>query len=316
VGAYGTIMSFVFPTRTAIVPSLVARADLANAVALNSAAQNATRVIGPSLAGVLIGFLGIAETFAAAAVMQTLALVATLRLPPLAPAGSAAREPAGWTSLMVGWRVVTQRQHLAFLIVLALAPTVLVMPYLTLMPVFARDELGLGSAGLGVLLTATGLGTVAGSLVVARHPGGAARISRQVILALAFAGAVMGFAVMPGVGPAVVVLFVAGATSAAFLAMNQTALQLALEDEVRGRVLSIYLLTWGLLPVGQLLVGILAGQVGTPVALVAACLLALVSIAAIAWRFPRSAGAEWAELQEMAGLEPVQEMDARKAAPR
>jgi MFS family permease len=288
VAAYGMGMSFVFPTRTAIVPLLVAREDLANAVALNSAAQNATRVVGPALAGVLIGLLGVAETFAAAAVLQILALVATLRLPHLAqaPSSGSKRQTLGWTSLTVGWRVVTQQPYLGALIVLALAPTVLVMPYLNLMPVFARDVLGLGSTGLGVLLAATGLGTVAGSLAVARNPGGTTRIRRQVVTAVAFTACVIAFAVTPNVGVAIAVLFVAGGMSAAFLAMNQTALQLGVEEEVRGRVLSIYLLTWGLLPVGQLLVGALAGQIGTPRAMVTAGVLALISIAAIAWRFP------------------------------
>ncbi len=188
--------------------------------------------------------------------------------------------------MAVGWRVVVERPHLGALIMLALAPTVLVMPFLNLMPVFARDELGLGSTGLGVLLAATGVGTVVGSLAVARYPGGATKIRRQVATAVAFASSVIGFTQAPNVGVAIAVLFVAGGMSAAFLAMNQTALQLGVEDEVRGRVLSVYLLTWGLLPVGQLLVGTLAGQIGTPVAMMTACVLALISIAAIAWRFP------------------------------
>jgi MFS family permease len=78
---YGTVMSFIFPVRTTIVPSLVDRADLPNAVALNAAVQNATRVLGPSLAGVLIAVIGVSGTFAVAAAMQILALFSTSRLP-------------------------------------------------------------------------------------------------------------------------------------------------------------------------------------------------------------------------------------------
>jgi MFS family permease len=284
VTAYGTIMSFVFPVRTAIVPSLVERRDMANAIALNSASQNATRVIGPSLAGVLIGLLGVAETFAVAAAMQLLALIVTFRLPSLTT-GSIRRNEGVRSSLTVGMRIVWERPFLLALIVLALAPTVLVMPYLNLMPVFARDVLGLGSTGLGVLLAATGLGTVAGSLTVARRSSRDISSRGQIITAIAFAGCVMAFAVTPIVAIAVLLLFAAGWMSAAFLAMNQTVLQLNLEDEIRGRVLSIYLLTWGMLPIGQLLVGAFAGQLGTPMALVASCVLALVSIAVITWRF-------------------------------
>ncbi len=285
VALYGTIMSFVFPTRTAIVPSLVERRDLANAIALNSATQNATRVIGPSFAGVMIGVLGIAETFAVAAALQLLALLATVKLPSLSAAPSPGRA-SGWRGLTVGMRVVAERPILIALIVLALAPTVLVMPYLNLMPVFARDELGLGSSGLGVLLASTGLGTVGGSLSVARRSSREMTSRAQVAAAVGFAAAVMVFAMTPIVPLAVVLLFLAGWLSASFLAMNQTALQLEVEDEVRGRVLSIYLLTWGMLPIGQLLVGALAGTMGTPLAIVTSSLLALASIALIVWRFP------------------------------
>jgi MFS family permease len=285
VATYGTMMSFVFPTRTTIVPSLVERRDLANAVALNSASQNATRVVGPSIAGVLIGLLGVAETFAVAAAMQALALAVTMRLPSLAPESSA-RGAIGWSSLTVGLRVVAQRPYLVGLIVLALAPTVLVMPYINLMPVFARDELDLGSTGLGVLLASTGLGTVAGSLAVARRSSGQAGFRGQIVIAAAFAVCVMAFSVMPIVAVAVLLLFVAGWMSASFLALNQTALQMSVEDDVRGRVFSIYLLTWGMLPIGQLLVGTLASQTGTPLAMTVSCLIALTSIGVIVWRFP------------------------------
>lgn len=285
VALYGTIMSFVFPTRTAIVPSLVERRDLANAIALNSATQNATRVIGPSFAGVMIGVLGIAETFAVAAALQLLALLATVKLPSLSAAPTFGRA-SGWRGLTVGMRVVADRPILIALIVLALAPTVLVMPYLNLMPVFARDELGLGSSGLGVLLASTGLGTVGGSLSVARRSSREMTSRAQVVAAVGFGAAVMVFAMTPIVPLAVVLLFLAGWLSASFLAMNQTALQLEVEDEVRGRVLSIYLLTWGMLPIGQLLVGALAGTMGTPLAIVTSSLLALASIALIVWRFP------------------------------
>jgi MFS family permease len=284
VATYGTMMSFVFPTRTTIVPSLVERRDLANAVALNSASQNATRVVGPSLAGVLIGLLGVAETFAVAAAMQALALAATMRLPSLAPESSA-RGATGWSSLTVGLQVVAQRPYLTGLIVLALAPTVLVMPYINLMPVFARDELGLGSTGLGVLLGSTGLGTVAGSLAVARRSSGQVGTRGQIVTAAAFSICVMAFSVTPIVVVAVPLLFVAGWMSASFLALNQTALQMSVEDDVRGRVFSIYLLTWGMLPVGQLLVGALASQLGTPLAMAVSCLGALTSIGVIVWRF-------------------------------
>lgn len=108
----------------------------------------------------------------------------------------------------------------------------------------------------------------------------------QLVTALGFTGLVLAFSLVSNVPLAVVLLFLAGAASSAFLALNQTELQLSVEDEVRGRVLSIYLLTWGMLPIGQLLVGTVAGQVGTPLAMVLSCAVAIVTIVVLMRRFP------------------------------
>ncbi|MGI8644147.1 MAG: MFS transporter [Thermomicrobiales bacterium] len=282
---YGTVMSFIFPTRTAIVPSLVSRDDMANAIALNAASQNATRVVGPALAGVLIAAVGVSMTFAVAAAMQILALTATSRLPARA-SDAPVRGAAGWRSLTVGFGIVASSPLLTALIILALAPTVLVMPYINLMPVFARDILELGSSGLGMLLASTGLGTVAGALWIARSPRVRTWPRAQVITAGLFAAFVAGFAVTPVLVVAVPLLFAAGWMSASFMAINQTKLQMSVEDGVRGRVLSVYLMTWGMLPVGQLAVGTLAERIGSPLALVVSCAVALSCIGVIAWRFP------------------------------
>jgi len=283
VACYGSAMSFVFPSRTTMVPSLVERRDLSNAVALNSATQNMTRVLGPSLAGVLIALVGVSGTFAVAAALQIAALATTHRLPRGA-ASQAGRARLGWSGMTLGFRVVLASPLLTTLILLALAPTVLVMPYLTMMPVFARDVLDLGATGLGLLLAATGLGNVAGALSVARWQRLRSWRDAQVILATAFSALVLLFAVTPVVVVAGALLFAVGWTSAVYLALNQTALQLNVDDAVRGRVFSVYLMTWGMLPVGQLAVGTLTRLTGTPAAVVSACGLSLACIALIARR--------------------------------
>jgi MFS family permease len=282
---YGVVMSFVFPTRNAIVPDLVDRAHLANAVALNAAGQNATRVVGPSLAGLLIALIGISGTFAIAAAMQILALYWTAQLPANAPATSS-RSSTLWTSLMVGLRVVGKDPFLIGLILLASSTTVLVMPYINLMPVFARDVMGLGSSGLGVLMASSGLGSVSGALAVARYRQLATWPGVQIVTAGGFAGLVLLFAITPSVLLATLLLFIAGLMSAAYMAINQTVLQLKCDDDVRGRVLSIYLLTWGMLPLGQLPLGALADRIGAPTATAIACTIALGFIGLMALRFP------------------------------
>ena len=284
VAAYGTAMSFIFPTRTTIVTMLVKRSDLANAVALNAAGQNACRVTGPALAGVLIAFIGVAGTFAVAALLQILALAATLRLPP-SRSGGTARAGSAWASLTVGLRIVARDTFLLNLILLAVTTNVLVMPYIAMMPVFARDELNVGSTGLGLLLASTGLGTVAGALAVAASRRFGSWSRAQVVTAATFAGLVLVFAVTPIVPLAALLLFAAGWMSASFMAITQTALQLRVDDEVRGRVLSIYLATWGMLPFGQLAVGAIADRIGAPLATAGACAVALCGIGLIARRY-------------------------------
>jgi predicted MFS family arabinose efflux permease len=184
--------------------------------------------------------------------------------------------------LTLGLRIVAQDTFLSSLILLAVTTNVLVMPYISMMPVFARDELGIGSTGLGLLLASTGLGTVAGALAVAasRRLGSWSRA--QVVTAATFAALVLVFALTWNLPLAVLLLFVAGGMSAAFMALAQTALQLRVEDDVRGRVLSIYLATWGMLPFGQLAVGAIAERVGAPLATAGACAVALVGIGLIA----------------------------------
>ncbi|MGH2618512.1 MAG: MFS transporter [Thermomicrobiales bacterium] len=281
----GTVMAFIFPTRTTIVTSLVSRDDLANAVALNAAGQNATRVIGPALAGVLIALIGTAGTFAVAAMLQILALAATSRLP--ARSGPApARGAKGWAGLTLGLRIVAHDRFLLRLILLSLATNILVMPYINLMPVFARDKLHVGSSGLGLLLASTGLGTVVGALWVAHSRRLGDWTGAHTVTGAAFAVLIVAFAMTPTVLLVVLLLFAAGVLSAAFLALTQTALQMRVDDEVRGRVLSVYLLTWGMLPIGQLGVGALADRIGASLAMAAACTLALAAIGVIAWRHP------------------------------
>lgn len=283
---YGSSMAFVFPVRHAIIGRVVDTADLPNAIALNSAGQNATRIFGPSLAGVLIATIGLGGTFAVAAGLQIFALGSSMRLPSARPRQPGRRGPP-LEAFTEGIRYVARDPALYGTIFLATIGTVLLMPYITLMPVFARDELGLGATGLGMLMTGIGLGSVIGALLIA----GMSRITEargsQVFLILTWAATVLAFSLTPWLIPASILLFLTGMLSAGFLATNMSILQLRADDEVRGRVLAVNQITWGLLPMGQLPIGILADQLGAPLATTIACLLALLLIALVATRIPQ-----------------------------
>jgi MFS family permease len=283
-GFHGTAMAFIFPTRNTIVPSLVGKGDLVNAVALNSAVQNATRVIGPSLAGIFLAIFGAAGTFAIAAILQIAALVSTAHLPESA-AGQNHRAARSRGGVLHGLRIVRRDQLMFATVLLGFTANILVMPYLNMMPVFAQD-LDMGSSGLGLLLTSAGVGTVTGSLLLAQLGARLASPRAQIVTSLAFGLFVMLFALSSSEILAFVLLFLAGFSSATFLAINQTAVQLRVNDEDRGRVMSVYMLTWGMLPFGQLAVGGLADQVGGSLAMALACVASFLCIIVVAMKFP------------------------------
>ncbi|MCC6704899.1 MAG: MFS transporter, partial [Thermomicrobiales bacterium] len=171
------------------------------------------------------------------------------------------------------------------LVIGALIPTLFIMPYLNLMPVITRDERGLGSGGLGLLLTAVGLGTVAGALAVAQSERVRTLPRGQVICGLGFGAAVILFTQIDALPASLVFLFISGAMSAGFLAINQTSMQLHVAHEVRGRVISVYLMTWGMLPFGQLAVGALAERIGASPAIAISAMIGMVVLVLVASRF-------------------------------
>lgn len=284
---YGASMSFIFPTRQAIVPHLVQSQDLSNAVALNAAGTNVTRILGPSLAGVSIATVGLSATFAIAAALQVIALLSTSGLPKVEPEPRVGG-PRGLISRLTEGPVYVARDPLLMsLVLLAAIVTIFIMPYLTLMPVFARDVLGVGSEGLGLLMACAGVGSVIGALGVASFRTLVAQRWVQVFTCGGFATAVLVFALTPWVIPAGIVLVSTGILSAAFLAINNTVMVTEAPDEMRGRVLSSLQLTWGLLPLGQLLIGSIADRIGAPAATAIACLMALALVTMVAWRVPQ-----------------------------
>jgi MFS family permease len=281
----GSAMSVIFPTRTAIVANLVPARSLANAVALNAAAQNSTRVVGPALAGPLIVGLGIDGTLVVCALLQVVAVVVTLRLPQHVLADGS-RRTGMFRSLVEGLATVWRSEYLTGMIILAAIPTMLLMPYLNLMPVFARDVLDVGAYGLGILMAANGLGGVFGSLTVA----GVRRLPETpnvlIVTAAGFALLLIVFAMTPYPLLAGALIFAAGFIAAIFLSVNNTLIQLNVDDRVRGRVMGLYVLTWGLLPVGTLPAGAVADAFGAPTAVVGMSLLAVAAILVVALRFP------------------------------
>jgi MFS transporter, DHA1 family, staphyloferrin A biosynthesis exporter len=246
------------------VPHLVPPRDLMNAMALQSAGFNLTRIVGPTLAGLLIALLGAGENFylQAAMYLGVAIMVWQLHLPPIPGAPSqSVRE-----NLKEGAAFVWHHPTLRTQMTLALVPVVIGLPYSALMPIFAQDVLQQGAAGFGLLMAAPGLGAVVGTLTIASLD----QVKRKgrVLLGAVFGlgGALVLFSLSRSFVLSLLLLVLVGAMQLTYTTTNQTLLQLTIPDELRGRVMGIYMLNQGLLPLGSLLAGALADVAGAPAA--------------------------------------------------
>jgi MFS family permease len=267
----GSFQALLNPTFQALVPNLVAREDLTNAIGLASAGQNVTRVVGPTVAGLVIGVVGIGQAFLLQAVALGIAfaLVSGVHLPARPTNG---RRPP-FSGVFEGIHLIAQRPDLRGLFLLASIPTFFVFPYIQFLSVFARDILKIGPSGLGLLMAASGSGAVAGALLVASRRTGAGGGRFLIWLTIIYGGLIVGLALSKSVYLSLPLLVCAGITGSTYMSSNLSVIQHRITDDVRGRVMSVYMLTWGLMPLGAMPMGIAAARFGTPTAVACGAIL-------------------------------------------
>jgi MFS family permease len=272
----GSLQAMMLPTQQSLVPMLVAREDLTNAVGINSAGQNMTRVVGPSITGVVIGAFGTGPAFLlqAIAILAAFVLVRTVQLP-----ARDMRPAASTQGVFEGIRLITSRPDLRTLFLLACIPTLFVFPYVQFLSIFARDILKIGPSGLGLLMASSGLGAVTGSLLVASRGQmtGAGRTLLAVIFGYGIV--VVAIALSPYVLLTVPLLFLAGMMGAGYMSASNALVQLRVDDHVRGRVMSAYFLSFGLMPIGAMPMGFVADHLGTPAAVALGAMLSSILVA-------------------------------------
>jgi predicted MFS family arabinose efflux permease len=261
----GIILTIQMPAGQALVSSIVDRTLLGSAIALNSAQYNVARIIGPSVAGLAIAAGGLALGFWGNAVALVVVALVIRRLPIPAARASDRVQAAMWGDLQDGVGQVVRDPVLRSLVLLAAVPALFVLPYLTFLPVYARDILAIGAPGLGLLTGSIGVGALAGALLVAsrRPSGGSGRLVLAGLTAIAFS--LLVFAESRIVPVSMVALAFLGASQVAYYSTTNTLLQVRVAPRMRGRVHSLYVLTSiGLLPIGNLLAGAVAERTGVP----------------------------------------------------
>ena len=287
----GIALSFNQPARQSLISELVPRPSLMNAIALNSATLNLTRVIGPAIGGLLIASVGVAGAFYVngASFLAVLWGLALMRFPERAP-----RPRRGMLSdLAGGVRYVAGHPSLRGLVVLALVPMIFGMPYMSMLTVFARDVLEVGASGLGLLTACSGVGAVSGALFVASRSATAGR--RRVMLwgLVGFGAALIAFAVSHWLWLSAAMLVGVGFFQQLYMSLNNTLIQEDVDEEYRGRVLSTLFLNRGMVPLGTMLAGFGTDLIGAQLTTGAmATVLMLLAAFAAGRRLRRGAGAE------------------------
>jgi MFS family permease len=255
----GCCMSLASPSYLALTYDLVGREDLANAIAMNSTQFQLSRVVGPALAGVAFRIFGLSGCFFAngvsfIAVVAALWMVRMERRTQRAPQSEKPR--AIWRNLVEGFRYVRNRPRVSSLLLLASVNSFFGAPYFSLIPIYARDIFRLGETGLALMMGTAGAGAFLGALLVA-YLGDFKRKGWFVLGgAILFGICIMGFAVSSRLTLSLVFLFGLGFALVVSIAIINTLLQKLVTDQMRGRVMSMFVLSFvGTMPIGNIIAG-------------------------------------------------------------
>lgn len=280
------------PARQALLVEMVGRADVGNAVALNSASFNAARIVGPALAGVIIGRFGVVPAFFlnSAGFLVVISALVRLRV-------EGRQRWRGSSSVLEeiaeGLRYALGTPRIVLMLSLLCVVSLFVFNFTVYVPLVARDRLHLGAEGFGFLMAGLGVGAVAGSLIVA---GLGAREPPVPVLFGAAAMACVGLLLLSAATrfwPAVMALFVAGFFGLIVTAGSSSVLQFTTPDALRGRIMGLYTLIWGgAFPIGAFMVGSISEQWGVHRALLSGGTAGLAGIAVIfaRWRLRGARG--------------------------
>ncbi len=283
----GLINAFDTPARQAFVVEMIEdRADLPNAIALNSSMVNVARLLGPTVAGVLIALVGEGWCFAidAASYLAVIGSLFAMRVTPRARVSTGAKLA---DDLRDGYRYVAGHGPIRSLLLLLALVSLMGMPYIVLMPMVATKVLH-GDAYLnGFLMSASGVGALAGALFLARR-GGVAGLGRVIAFAaFGFGAGLVAFSQSIWVWLSMPLLVVIGFCMIVQMAASNTVIQTLVDEDKRGRVMSFYTMAFfGMAPFGSLVAGWLASRIGAPATGAWGGAATLVAVGLFAWALP------------------------------
>ena len=279
------VQTFQQPARAAMIADVVPANRLTNAIGLNSIIFNVARSIGPALAGVLIATFGTAGSYATQAVFYLLATVWTARLQ------TAERSSPGFhghthgaslgRSIIDGWKFSWKNETIRIGLLVVMFASLFIVPFTTLLPIFARDILDVGATGQGLLLTAMGVGALGSAIIIAfigdRIPRGIFMLGGVALYGLS----VVAFAASPWFNLSMALMVMVGFANVCSHALVQTVIQTYSPSEFRGRTMAIFHMSNVVMTLGSMLIGALAVAWGTPWATISMGLAGTLAMLAI-----------------------------------
>jgi MFS family permease len=260
----GVVNAFDIPGRQSFLVDMVGKEDLMNAIALNSSMFNGARVIGPAIAGILVAKIGEGWCFFANAVSYIAVIIGLLLMRVQRPVRALMASP--FEHMMEGFRFVNQTAPIRALLLLLGVVSLVGMPYVVLMPIFADQVLHGGARGLGILMGATGVGALLGALTLAFREG-VKGLGRWVAWCCGgFGASLIVFTISRSFWVSVILLLPVGYFMMLQMSASNTLIQVMVPDALRGRVMAVYsMMFMGMAPIGALLGGALAERLGAPV---------------------------------------------------
>ena len=254
------VQPFQQPARAAMIADVVPLSHLTNAIGLNSIIFNVARSTGPALAGVLIATFGTGGAYATQAVFYALATIWTVRLRPVESSsrGHSGHGVSFGQSIIEGWKFSWKNETVRTALLVVMFASLFIAPFVTLLPIFARDILGVGATGQGLLLTAMGVGALVTAVIIAffgdRMPRGIYMLGGVALFGLS----VVAFAASPWFQLSMALMVIVGFANVCSHALVQTVIQTYSPSEFRGRAIAVFHMSNVVMTLGSMLIGALA----------------------------------------------------------
>ena len=283
----GVVMAFDAPSRQAVVVELVGKTHLLNAIALNSAAFNSARIIGPALAGMLIAVVGMSGCFYINGI-SFLPVIAALLLIKVDIEPKHKIKSNVMKDLFEGLNFIKNNPTILILITMVGIMSLFGVSYLILMPVFAQDVLAVGIKGFGVLMSAAGLGALAAALILARLSDFKDKGKLLFFSTIIFCISLLMFSLSRVYEFSLVALVFIGWSSVTATSLINTVLQIIVPDNFRGRIMSVFMFTFaGVMPFGNLFAGSLTQVIGASLTVLISALICSIFFAIINLAYPK-----------------------------